>query len=251
MAIELKGYNTIFQNAVYGKDEQMKVPTRDGEKEITVIRVLMPVRFTQPTQEEVIKYIKTLADTHTKIALPKGFQKKGRTLAEALLINLPDQIVSDIKTQKEQCVEFITNATQMAQQGKYVNVTYGTIPLGLASSSIYTIEQYQNALSNPQLQMLNFGGELSIQIQLENDKLPDKKEVDTLLKHCTYGSKTLQVRPSQYDQTKTAGLVATLYEGLDGAKINELRDISEQALDDVASIPLKALHEMILAHRSD
>lgn len=249
MTIILPGYETVYEGRVYFRDFTLK----PGDGDIDLREILMLSKYTAPTEDQVVEYLKGLADkVSTRASLLVGINgdlPNDLSDLEKVLMRLPAQIISDMRTGNDVCMKFIrenTSALNTDVPLTYLHVGSGVILPNFVTENKDRIagpEWYDEVLKNKQLKSVGLGQRYKITIRLFDRKLPDRKEFDILLKHEVSDSRTLKVNGSCV--TEDVEIVCSaLYEGL---KIQDnvmaLYDNSEVALKEAALIPVVRLYE--------
>jgi hypothetical protein len=102
---------------------------------------------------------------------------------------------------------------------------------------------YDTALSDPRILMMGFGTQYEIRL-LYRDTLPDKTDVDLMLKHGVHGSRTLNITSTGYSPETARGIMDAIYAGLaEPSAIESLPDIYDDVLKSYSFRPIAALHE--------
>lgn len=253
MAVQLKGYNAVFDNEVYSQD----FSEIEG-KDIAFKRIIILTRYIMPTEDKVVSYIKQKAnevDATASLIIP-GMNTSNLELSdlETMIIKLPQQIRMHIKFGEEKITEFIRMHTEALklQEGqfpdRFLNVIYGILPLELIEvnqreGTIDNFEWYQIALVDKRIRSAGLGLKMQIKLALSSGSLPLKEDINVLLKHRTHESKTLQISRVNYDIKETIDLMDVLYSGFSSAEdITQLKDVSESVLEHMAEQPLMILH---------
>jgi len=260
MTIQIPGYTPIFENRVYGKDETVTTAAQAGTapKELLIRKILMPTKYTQPTEDDVVEYIQSKArNAVTGLALPPGLAKTGSTKAAELLNNLPDQVIQHLRIGNEQCIEFVRqniSALQLEEgkeQDKYLHARYGILPVTIIeknaeAGAIKSSDWYTTALMNDDLKTKGVGQRFTLKILLQNGAMYSKTDIDFLVKHRTHGSRTLEVSRQNYDPAEVNDIIGRLYAGLSSIpEMEKVHDITDKILDEEACLPLVALHKMV------
>lgn len=268
MALELPEYTAVFANLAYTKRETVILNGDNpmGGKSIDITKVVLPVRYTEPTEDEVVDYLRKKAEElrGPKLILPNGCNNNHGTLDDAIK-NLPDKILTDLVNEDETCLRFVRQHTpaHALKEGEaprqYVHVLYGVIPSQIIENysqrgEIKSENWFKAALSNDELQKDGFGQKWFAKILLYNGMLPDEDEMFVLIDHCTDNSRTLTVSRTNYDTAEVGDVINALYEGIYASnqgkptqdhQIGELKDVSDEVLMQMAVGPVKAFHENV------
>lgn len=275
MALELPEYTAVFENLAYTRRETVILNGDNpmGRKSLDLTKVVLPVRYTEPTEDEVVDYLRRKAEElkGPKLILPNGCNNNHGTLDDAIK-NLPDKILTDLVNGDEACLKFVRNHTPapVLKEGEsprqYVHVLYGVIPSVIIENysqrgEIKSENWFKATLSNEGLQKDGFGQRWFAKILLYNGMLPNEDEMFTLIKHCVDNSRTLTVSRTNYNTAEVEDVINALYEGIYASnqgkptqdhQIGELKDVSSEVLMQMAAMPVKAFHENVkqamLAH---
>lgn len=267
MTLELQGYTAVFDNLVYTKREQVILNGDNpmGGKSADLTKVVLPVRFTEVTEDQVVDYLRKKAEElrGPKLVLPSSCENHSGTLDDAIK-KLPDQILSDLANEDEACLTFLRNNTpaRALKEGEtpkqYVHLMYGVLPSQIIEAysqrgEIKDETWFKAALLHEQLQKDGFGQRWTARILLYDGMLPDEDEMFVLIRHCVDNSRTLIVNKVNYNVKEVEDVVNAFYEGVyalnnglatPNNQIGELRDASEDALkENVAGVVMK-FHEM-------
>lgn len=267
MALELPEYTAVFENLAYTKRETVILNGDNpmGGKSADLTKVIIPVRFTEATEDEVVDYLRKKAEElkGPKLILPAGCENHNGTLNKAIK-NLDDKILTDLINGDEACLEFVRQHTpaHALKEGEapkqYVHVLYGVIPSQIIENysqrgEIKEEGWFKAALSNDDLQKHGLGQRWFAKILLYDGMLPNEDEMFTLIKHCVDNSRTLVVSRVGYDISEVGDVINVLYEGIYASnegkptrdhQIGELKDVSDEVLMQMAAMPVNAFQEM-------
>ncbi len=222
MTIQSPGYKPIFDNAVYVKDKEI---TEDGQQMLLKCLIL-PKKYTAATEDQVVEYLRQKAGelAGASLALPDGCVSH-KSLLEKVIQDLPEEIKTDLRTGDEPCIKFVRRHTPapVLEDGEspdqYLHIRYGLLPAELITENqeggaITDAGWYDTALSHDSLREMGLGERWHMEIWLYNGALPEKAEMDTLLKHGTYGSKTLDISRIHYNPEEVREVIEAIYTGL-------------------------------------
>ena len=257
MAVSLPEYDVAFENEAYVRDRSVSA---DGEF-VVVKDIILPVRYTQPSENDVVAHLREKAKAlggAGAIVLTDGrrVMTDRRSALERAIINLPEKIRRDISEGDEECLKFIrvnTDAPAL-KEGElprgYVNIKYGVLPTNLVDENkvkgnVSSSRWFLAALNDDDVREAGFGIKFNINILLNGGRLPDKDEIDILMKHGVYSSRTFDVnRPYPLDRMQE--IIDAVYQGMPRAEdIEQLRDASEGVLEESSLSPIIALHTMV------
>ena len=247
----------VGPRAVYGRDDTVEVRLVDSDTPdfLAVRKIVLPVRYTSPTEDDVISYLEGKASAETGLQLPAGFTLKGESAIDRLLRNLPSKMLDDIRTGNGKLTDFIRKNIPVPakKDGEprdgYLTITYGLLPVSLIEDNVEkanTAKWYQAAFADDEIQEAGFGKVLTIKLLLREASLPEKRDIDFLLRHSTHGSRTIEISRQQYDPELAAELMDFVYgEFSDHKVLSQVEDASEQALNEAALLPIVALHKIL------
>ncbi len=217
----------------------------------------MPRRFTEPTDDQIIAYLQTKSralQEQNKLILPGNFSSRDRSRLEDWIANLPEQVLTDISTGSEDCVNFLRNNTRIIplkegeQQRYFLNIRYGLIPHNLLKDqqdAELDYNWYDEALSNDELRKSGFGDRWQMNLLLTNRNLPDKEEIYVLIRHQTHESRTLYLSMYPYSIDEVTDVASAVYSIFDRYDFERFYDISDKVLEKEALSPVIALHKMV------
>jgi hypothetical protein len=246
MTVELSGYEAVIDNRVYGALET------EG-----VLNVLRLSRYIEPTEDEVVGYMQRKASAVQAVAgliLPGGSQGRGRNSMEGMLMALPPQVLRDLSSNAENCMDFVRQNTSARNppEGQsspgYMQVSFGLIPEkvivgneedGSRDQSFW----YDVALGNSRLRRAGYGELWNMRLLLSEGGLPSKEVVDFFVERGVYGSPDFKVSASGYNVQQVQSVVDIIYSGV--TELEVLEDTSPQVLETASMHPLVALQMML------
>ncbi len=255
MAIELQGYQTVFENAVYSRDGT--VPDQEG-KQHPIKYLILPKRFTDPSEDDVVANLRIKAEEigfMADLTLPASV-KKGETPLEQLITSLPSGVVADLRHGDSEIEKFIRNHTpaQRYEDGKkpqYVHISYGVLTKELIEAQqsqgfIKDSEWYVAALLHPEIQKMNLGQKWNLKLLLENGRLPERTDIDILLRHGVHGSRTLDINRTKYNVEEIKEVIDALCTTFSTPEqILQLPDVTSKVINELSIAALIQLHERI------
>jgi hypothetical protein len=255
MKIELPDYKTVFENQVYARDFE----TQTHEGAITLRGIVLLKRYTEATENQVVEYLRKKAaqlEGAASLILPEGTVRKDKSGLEKVIVALPDKIIRDIKSGDEECIRFLrghTSAPNVEHPGQYLHIKYGILPADMVQvnqerGTIQEAAWYNAALEHDELKENKLGKMWTVQLLLPEGNLPEKADIDVMLRHRVHGSKTLEISRVRYDAKHVKGVIDAIYSGLNTTeKISQLEDVSEETLEQLAAQPIIEFHKMIMA----
>lgn len=260
MAIQLPGYEEIFANEVYGRNVGF-TPEREGNGKQDVLReVILLNRYTEASEDQVVEYLRQKTEeveSTAALILPSGVESEGKNILESALIALPPTARRHIRTGFDDCIRFVRQNTPAPyiEEGelpdKFIYVGYGLIPLETikANEERGNVEKagwYRAALSHEPLIRAGMGERWNMKLLLtQNDELPNRAELDILLKHGAHESRTLSINRTNYPIEQVRNVANAIYEGLfPPQEIANLRDASKERLERLTLQPVIALHKL-------
>lgn len=256
------GYQLLMgKRAVYGRDDSIEVHIEGSEEPakdfMSVRSLILPARYTEPNEDDVVDYLRQRAAKLTGLKLPAGFKLEGENKIDQLLRKLPDKLQDSIKNGNPNWIRFIRAETPAPQKEegrpnpKYLFVRYGILPVDIIENNqekgnIESAEWYSAAFADYKLQRTGFGPKLTIKLLLEGDVLPQREDIDFLLKHRTHGSQTMEIDRECYDVEMASEVIDFVYaEFHTSQEIVEVEDISGKVLEQHAIIPIMAIHKSL------
>jgi len=269
MAIELPGYNQIIANAVYAKHitTEGSSPEGNGQSHKVLIKaVLLPRRFTEATEDQVVEYflekIREVGGAASLI-LPNGQRPaEGKTELEVAIMALPDPMRRQIVSEEKDILGFVRLNTPAPaikdgqSPNQYLFVKYGLIPESIISESerhgsMKDPRWYNTAFDDEKLRRQGLGQRWQMKVLLSNGNLPERADIDVLLKHGTHSSKTLDISRMNYDPKEVCEVTDAVYAGLSTPEQREeLADVSEMVLEELTMQPALALHNYLQEQRA-
>lgn len=246
-------YQTVIPYEVFSSDCVV-----DGTEAKAFV---LPIRFTQPTQDKVVGYVRKKAGElvgASRIVVPEGVQRTDKSELELLIMKLPNEIMLGIANGGEGLIGFLKEraASGLEKDGssdQRLRVKYGTVPVmvlegNTKARTITTSEWYHAALLNRNLLADGFGEQLALEFRLQSGALPDRSDIGVLLKHRTYGSGNFSVSPQNYSLEDVRNVVDFVYESFaKPEEIARIRDVSESMLKGRAARIVADLHGAIIA----
>ncbi len=248
MKIKLKGYYADIQNVVYSREAECA--HRERHREAIILR-----RYTEPSEDEVVAYLKAKVcslsdvDASERLATP-------RTSLENLILSLPQEVRTDLKTGDDETSDFIRRNTpaRIIKPGDiartYLEASLGVLPSELVDSGreageTNNLNWWYAQFNDGNLSERGLGSTGTICLRLSADSLPSRQDINILLKHEVYTSRTLQI--SGYLRYKRVReLVRVFYAELNKPKyIALLQDRTADALDNAALVAVRSLHRAI------
>lgn len=265
---KMQGYYPLVENEVYANEFSL---TSETGKEVPIMRLILPRRYRESSENDVIDYLQKVAEKVEPFALlhlPGGSDNQvGKSLLEKAVIALPDVVRRHIRTGDENCIEFIRGHTmaRSLEDGEtpreYLFVRYGLVPINVIDNNreagnIKDASWYETALLNDELREMGLGEKFNVRILLQDYTLPAREEMEMLLRHGVHGSRTLEVSRTSYPLDRMNEVMDFLYHNFSTPeKIDRLNDISTKVLEELAFQPVMALHkkvkEAISSQRND
>ena len=254
--VQLFGYQNLVESAVYAKDTTVKGV---DETLVPVQRIAVLARYTSPSEDQIVAYLQEKAREVApamSLVLPKGQQRVGKSNLETLLMNLPLQVINDLRSGDESCLNFArrnTPAPKLAEGEEapaYVQVQFGlltpeTVTAHLEEGKNNDVQWYEKALTYSPFLERGLGMKWYARVLIENNALPLYKEMSVLLKHKTHLSQSLVVEGNAVYQD-VEEVVTAFYNDSGLASphhIARLRDISAEKRELWAVKPVLAFHE--------
>src|SRR3989344_3582007 len=141
MAVELGEFKSIIENKVFARDIYGEAVSSGGNgqsKKVLIKAVILPRRYTEPTEEQVVAYLQEKVraiEPSASLVLPDGMREHlEKSELERAILEFPKQIRGHIINGDEDCMTFVRANTSayVLKSGesprKYLHVRYGLIP---------------------------------------------------------------------------------------------------------------------------
>jgi len=245
--LKFQGYETIVPNSIYGKE------LKSDENPMGIIplaHIMSMTKYSVPSEDEIIDLIRSDAKTN--------FSRLGEHLAKEVSaeINLreileecisPKEMGNIINGEEKTISHLKSHYSQDFQQGKtYISVVHGIIPSMFLNLEKYRKNEMVSMLfsqfkENEKYQVMeklmekNMKKECILEIRLDNNSLPDKKEMKYLLDREVRDCNLFKIK-GRYEYDKAAGQIHFLYDSLKSSeKIGKITDISGKFLKEKAA----------------
>ncbi len=252
-------YTAVFDNAVYSRT--LSSAGQNGGMPLQ--EILLPRRYREPTGDGVVHYLQEKTGKMLSVpvvALPDGryVVAGAESELELAVARLPPSVKRDIIEGSPDCIEFIkrhTSARSLAEGETplgYMETVLGILPERLifqhqSEGKIDGRGWYEAALLNEKIREAGMGYMWRMRIRYD-DYLPERNDVDVLLRNETHGSRTLDISLANYNVEAARRVVDFAYDRFpDRASIDLLTDISGDILDSASIDPVMALHQAIQA----
>jgi hypothetical protein len=267
MTIKSSDYRCLVDNSIYIRSGSREITISDNKK-IPVRCLIIPERYTTPTPDNVISYLKVKCDelkdlsmegpdsgeklaSFVKERFTKNADLKPLSTLEKIIIKLPDSVNNDIIAGNETCIKFIKeNLSTKEFPGEHLRIKYGLIP----SDKVKECEGcdklkfcYPKLFSIDALSEGGLGEIWNLTILLSNGTLPERERIDYLLKERTSNSKILRVSRFDYSLEEAREVIDFAYNTFKNPrKIEKLKDCTvkkteERAVEPILSILAKVV----------
>jgi hypothetical protein len=249
--MELPGYRTVFNGAVYSKGR-----TEERVGAVIMARNLMDVlvmkRFKWPSEDEVVQYLTQRAEEAEAFfeLSSQGCMLNGcGTPIDEIMYSLNPTTRRNMAAGHDGITDLIRRLVRSRSyshaDNRYVELVLGSLPTEYVESCtqaglVKTRSWYENVLNDRILRGMGLGKKWKAQVR-HNGSLPDRDEVDTLLRHETSSSSTLQVKSFPYPREEVGEALAALYQGLATGSLDEIPDISGKQLERMAQKVMRLL----------
>lgn len=262
--IQIAGYETLLEDTVYAK----KIGEARDEKSGRVIAIngiLLPRTFTEPTEDQVVKHLQETAQgvqSLSSLFLPKKVDYTvGKSTLEVAIMKLPIEIQQQLRTADKDYMTFVRNHTPAENKSPedslhYLQVRYGLLPATVLEQNETEWRKagqdwFDQAFSHEPFRMARLGEKWKLELLLSyvgsNVELPNRSELEILLKHRTHGSRTLDINRTRYDVEAVRKVIDLLYQALPTpAQFSQLRDVSFEVLEEQSMHPVAALHRLAM-----
>ena len=252
MNISFPDYSAIFENEVYHKEDLGTV----NNQQVQVKHILILRRCRDITKDEVVSYLQQKAGEVDRVAalyIPVQHRTE-KTQLEQMLINLPQPKRAHLINGDKNYLDFVRQNTTAVdiKDGEsisnYTIVSHGLVPSDLISKNKENLNDsnlYDLLISDPRLMNTGFGLNWKITLQLCRGILPDRNDVEFLMKHGTEISKTLAMYGNLPYPEEAKKVLDCIYKGLDSKeKIAKIKDVSNMLLEYRALESANALHKL-------
>ncbi|MEW5896625.1 MAG: hypothetical protein AB1668_02965 [Nanoarchaeota archaeon] len=264
MTIQLSGYTALLENAVYAKEVGN---VKDDNSQIAGIQgVVLLGTFTEPTEDQVVEHLRETAQNTSSfghLVLPTGVDyMAGKSLLEIAIMKLPEQIRQHLRTAEKDCMTFVRRHTLAEKASpedapRYLQTRYGFIPAKFLEQDETTWKKdgsiwFNAVLSHELLRKNGLGERWSMNLLLSDEGLPNRPELEILLKHGTHGSRTLDINRTRYNIESVREVVDALYRAFPTPEqLSQLRDTSAGALEEMSMQPVMALHQLVKEQKAN
>lgn len=252
MVLELSGYVPIGESGIYVS--KSPIIERRGSYVLRLDKVLSLRRFTVPSEDDVVDYIKEKADE-----LRKNSKKRvGAETLEGRLKDLPAEVLEEIVMENPERIMFIRSETRakLLKEGEKrreeVTCRYVLLPYK-ATDQIRQKEgniEEEKTFMNPKLLEHGIGHQWFFSVALADGILPNLDMMKTLFSCQVHESKVLEVSLCTYSPEELMGFFRLIYTSAPTReKIEEIKDISNYALYGVSLEPVALMWDMEMARR--
>ncbi len=226
----------------------------EGKHVFVILRCQEGIR--PPHEDQVVAYLQKKTselDSAASLLLPDD-ARSDRSALEQLILHLPRKIRNDIISCDNDCIGFLRKNTPalpliLGEPLKYMDVRYGVLPTEVIEASSEHIkgpEWYHRVFSEERLQEAGVGERFTMRFDVTNGSLPQRAEMDILLRHGVRRSRTFTIDHSLYNPGRLSELLDALYQSFPSSEsILELEDLSDLKLEEAAVRPVVALHEQV------
>ena len=242
MSIELSGYETLVNNAVYGRG----ITTKDLGP---CRRILILRRFTEPTEDCVVDYLQRkatdLANTHASGIGREELSRFYQGL-ELEILCLPREVREGLANGEPEFVEIVRKSTPACRRGKkevakFVDLLAGLLPDAYKPSR-RDAEEWYTALFDKKMREKGFGRKWRLVMPHKNGSLPYFDELDNMLRHRVSRSDMHRVVPDKYPRDEVREVASLLYRALsDPRYIENISDVSDEGLEESSMPSVRAL----------
>lgn len=267
MAVELGEFKSIIENKVFARDIYGEAVSSGGNgqsKKVLIKAVILPRRYTEPTEEQVVAYLQEKVraiEPSASLVLPDGMREHlEKSELERAILEFPKQIRGHIINGDEDCMTFVRANTSayVLKSGesprKYLYVRYGLIPDSIIRESVEhgsmnETDWYDAVFRYEPLIKKGLGGKWRMRVTLKDGGLPDKRDMDVLVRHRTDSSDMLEISIARYDIKQVSAVLDAIYIGLSKPEeIDRLVDVSDAALEESTMEPVVAFQRLILKY---
>ncbi|MAG02341.1 hypothetical protein CMI42_03315 [Candidatus Pacearchaeota archaeon] len=251
---ENSDYRPVIGNYVFSKSF---THPNNGDP-VLMNSVILYSRFIVPDKQNVVDYVQGITSglSGNSLVLPDGV-KSNKSSLESAIEKLPDQIKSDIVRGTEDCLEFMRRniPAPSLEEGENpeskLNVKQGLVPEFLieqyrGKGVDIDLDWYNAALQDKKLGAMGIGLRYNINLRLVDGDLPLRSDLDSLMNHGVYGSRTFDVNRPMYDVGEVKEIMDLTYSKLIGPdEISNCPDRTKGYMEETSLVPIIAFHKMI------
>lgn len=247
MKIEIPNYRSVVENQIYSGEKQVK------QGELSWRDVIFLEKYTQPTEEQVINYLKKKAKSAKSLTGINLINRSQVSDLEVELLNFPI-IIDHILKGDEGFIEYTHNKLRPhifrdcnGQPSTYLSIRYGKAPPEMDSqkqiaNGLTNRDKYLEFISNHEIIGRGFGLKWNLKLLLHNGLLPERAIIDFLMKHGTYGSRTFEIDPPSYSIEEVGGVLDDVYKSLSDPELSSLiLDTSDLMTDSFSSYIIREI----------
>src|SRR3989338_86356 len=250
-----KEFSQIYEYQVYSRKGIIKARRDTLQEDIPIQEVLTLSRHTVPHEAGVVSYLQKRV---TEIGFAPNIMLPGSTNQEinleTLIKGLPDSVLMDIMSGKQDCLDFIrANTSALPLKEGEQPTTRLTARYGLIPEEIIEVNKQAGSIDSPlwydtaliKLREAGLGDKILLNLSY-GENLPLREELAVLLKHGVHESQTLSMNRIHYDSAEFTPLFDFLYKNYptkDG--VEYMRDDSEKILEAKAIEPVLSLHKWV------
>ncbi len=250
MTITIPGYQKILPNQVYS--QPTLVTDTDGEV-VKLEKILVLTRYQQPSEQDVVDYLVNKAN---KVSGLTGIDGKhlNTDLIVGLISRFPAQVQVDFRTKNEGLMQFLRDHTAAPRLGEdqeratYLSVDYGVLPRQIIDDNVGSFQDlagYEKSLIHPQIRGVGLGRKWKADLLYNKEGLPNRSELEVLLKHGVHESRTFSMSVTSYNLDDVKKVLDAVYEGVPRDKIDSVTDVSDQKVAALAERPLLTLAQAL------
>ncbi len=253
--IQLTDYKPTFENSVYKRKDTVQVRTDGGFVPSEVSFILLPKRYSEPTEDSVVEYIRKKADLligAKRLLAPENLRSilEGKSeLEQAMLVYFPAEFLEHLASGRPELLDNLRSKIPVAnppigqEPAQYVTFRYGVIPTEVIKENeehITDASWYDSALSDMRLRRGGFGEKFLCTLTLEDGALPSRDRIHQCIDLGASKADAFSVNRFPIPKEMLRTLVDLVYNGLkERSDIILLPDCSEEKTKEVAAKPIE------------
>ena len=242
MSIKLNGYRAAVPNEVYYKDGTL---LRNTKPQIEIQSIILLQKYTLPVLEDVMSSIVADAEYCCEKFdyIRHYYEFNVLTDTQKILSGFNKKTLERIASSDKDAIEFLKSRSLSDPIPRtYLRVGCWVIPhIEVKRTGFDTQQKWEDFLDSQYIDGNGFGQKADIRILVERCLLPPSSALKKLVKHGTFGSKTMKIEPHNYNQNAVSKVIDAIHPDLwNLMNSSKIRDVSEESLKFEAYETVKA-----------